>query len=259
MTREPLRPLAWTAAAFGFGVLLHIDRIPLWTVGAAIVCIVWWLLASIDLISVPRRTARSLLAIALLAAVYTQFRTLNGLNAGTALLVVMGSIKLLETHRKRDRGIVVGAALFLLLAACLDRQSLLHAPLYLWHAWLCCTAFAVIAHDGKGLTERAAIALAGRSLLFAVPLALVLFVFFPRLAGSFWALPQFPQAVTGLSDTMSPGSISTLSESGDPAFRVRFEDSPPPPEERYWRGPVLHDFDGYLEAHRLARLQTTSS
>ena len=48
-----------------------------------------------------------------------------------------------------------------------------------------------------------------------MPLAFVLFVFFPRLAGSFWALPQFSQAVTGLSDTMSPGSISTLSESGD--------------------------------------------
>lgn len=245
MTRESLRPMAWTSAAFGFGVLLHVDRIPLWAVAAAIVCIAWWLLSAVGWIPLPRRAARSLLAIALMAAVYTQFRTLNGLNAGTALLVVMGSIKLLETRSKRDRGIVVGAALFLLLAACLDRQSLLRAPLYLLQAWLCCAAFAVVAHDGKGMTNRAAIALAGRSLLFAVPLALVLFIFFPRLAGSFWALPQFSQAETGLSDTMTPGSISTLSESGEPAFRVRFEGSPPPPEERYWRGPVLHDFDGY--------------
>jgi transglutaminase-like putative cysteine protease len=65
------------------------------------------------------------------------------------------------------------------------------------------------------------------------------------MVGAFWTLPQADAAVTGLSDTMSPGGISSLSESDDPAFRVRFEGAPPPPEERYWRGPVLHDFDGY--------------
>jgi transglutaminase-like putative cysteine protease len=31
----------------------------------------------------------------------------------------------------------------------------------------------------------------------------------------------------------------------DPAFRVQFEGALPPSEERYWRGPVLHDFDGH--------------
>ncbi|HMK84432.1 MAG TPA: DUF3488 and transglutaminase-like domain-containing protein, partial [Steroidobacteraceae bacterium] len=29
------------------------------------------------------------------------------------------------------------------------------------------------------------------------------------------------------------------------AFRVRFTATTPPPHERYWRGPVLHDFDGH--------------
>ena len=44
---------------------------------------------------------------------------------------------------------------------------------------------------------------------------------------------------------MSPGSISQLIESDEPALRVRFDGPLPPPAERYWRGPVLHDFDGY--------------
>jgi transglutaminase-like putative cysteine protease len=65
------------------------------------------------------------------------------------------------------------------------------------------------------------------------------------MAGAFWVLPTGEAAVTGLSDTMSPGSISSLGESDDPAFRVTFFGTPPPPEERYWRGPVLHNFDGY--------------
>ncbi len=52
---------------------------------------------------------------------------------------------------------------------------------------------------------------------------------------------------------MSPGSISELSVSEDVAFRVRFDGPAPPPSQRYWRGPVLHDFDGYTWRRRQAR------
>ena len=72
-----------------------------------------------------------------------RFRTLNGLTAGTALLILMGAIKLLETRAQRDHYIIIGAGLFLLLAACLDRQNLLRSPLYVLHAWVCCAALAV--------------------------------------------------------------------------------------------------------------------
>jgi transglutaminase-like putative cysteine protease len=100
--------------------------------------------------------------------------------------------------------------------------------------------------------------LAARTLLFALPLAIMLFVFFPRLPGAFWAIPRTDQAITGLGDTMSPGSISQLTSSYEVAFRAHFEGAPPPPQELYWRGPVLHEFDGYTwrrSAHTLARLQ----
>ncbi len=52
-------------------------------------------------------------------------------------------------------------------------------------------------------------------------------------------------ATTGLSDEMSPGSIGKLAIEFDPAFRVRFEGTPPPRAALYWRGPVLNDFDGF--------------
>jgi len=244
------RPVAWMCAAFAAGALLHVDRVPLWASVVALGACAWRYAAACRPLQLPGKYQRAALAIALLIAVLATFRTLNGLAAGSALLVVMGAVKTLETHRRRDRFIVIGAALFLLLAACLDRQSLLRAPLYLLHVWLCCTALAVTAHPKQGLDDRAAIALAGRCLLYALPLALLLFVTFPRLPGAFWALPRQDEAVTGLSDTMSPGSITQLSESSDPAFRVWFEGDPPPPEERYWRGPVLYDFDGYTWRRR---------
>jgi transglutaminase-like putative cysteine protease len=238
-------PLAWTTAALVGGMLLHVDRVPFWVTAAALVCVGWRLAAEVRAIRLPSRIAKVGVAMILIAAVLMQFHTLNGLSAGTALLVVMGAIKLLETFAKRDRYVVIGSTMFLLLAACLDRQGLTRAPLYLLEAWICCTALAVVSQEGASLTNRAAGMLAARSLALAAPLAVLMFLFFPRMVGAFWTLPQADTAVTGLSDSMSPGSVSTLSESDDPAFRVRFDGAPPPPEERYWRGPVLHDFDGY--------------
>jgi len=98
----------------------------------------------------------------------------------------------------------------------------------------------------KGLTNTLiyAVVTSGLKVLVGLPLAVLLFLFFPRLAGSFWALPRGDEAVTGLSDTMSPGGIGKLSTSYEVAFRARFEGELPPNEERYWRGPVLWDFDG---------------
>jgi transglutaminase-like putative cysteine protease len=246
--RPPRRiraPLAWTASALVGAMLLHIDRVPWWITAAALVCVGWRLAAEVRAIRLPGRFAKIGVAMMLIAAVLAQFHTLNGLSAGTALLVVMGAIKLLETFSRRDRYVVIGATAFLLLAACLDRQGLTRAPLYLLEAWICCTALAVVAQQGDSLTAHAAGALAARSLGLAAPLAVVMFLFFPRMVGAFWTLPQADSAVTGLSDSMSPGGISQLSESDEPAFRVRFEGPTPPPEERYWRGPVLHEFDGF--------------
>jgi transglutaminase-like putative cysteine protease len=190
----------------------------------------------------------------LVGGVFVRFHTLNGLAAGILLLTLMSAIKLLETHAPRDEYIVVGGSLFLVLAACLERQNLLRAPLYLLQAWLCCGTMAIIAYSPSntpsrapagGFSHRAALALAGRALLYSLPLALALFVLFPRVQGAFWALPRAEDAQTGLSDTMSPGSISRLTSSYDIAFRAKFAGALPPPQERYWRGPVLHSFDGY--------------
>jgi transglutaminase-like putative cysteine protease len=238
-------PLAWTTAALVGAMLLHIDRVPFWVTAAALVCIGWRLAAEVRAIPLPSRFAKVGVAMILIAAVLMQFHTLNGLSAGTALLVVMGAIKLLETFTRRDRYVVIGSTMFVLLAACLDRQGLTRAPLYLLEAWICCTALAVVAQEGGSLSNRAAGMLAARSLALAAPLAVLMFLFFPRMVGAFWTLPQADSAVTGLGDSMSPGSVSELSESDEPAFRVRFEGEAPPPEERYWRGPVLHEFDGY--------------
>jgi transglutaminase-like putative cysteine protease len=243
--RLPARPVALAAIVFLTGAVLHVDRVPLWCAAIALACALWSWLSAQRSLRLPGRTVRVVITLALVIAVLGTFRTLNGLAAGTALLVVMGGVKLLETRARRDQLIMVFASLFLLLAACLDRQSLARAPLYAAHAWLACTALVYIAHPASALRWRESAGLAARTLALAAPLALMLFVLFPRVPGAFWALPKPGQASTGLSDSMSPGSITELTDSDAIAFRAWFEADIPPPQERYWRGPVLHDFDGY--------------
>jgi transglutaminase-like putative cysteine protease len=191
------------------------------------------------------RFALGAITAILVIAVAMDFRTLNGLAAGTALLVVMGALKIFEARSRRDDGIVIGVALFLLLAAALAGQSLWRMPLYLLLLWAIGAAIALVAHHGGALAPRAALRLSARALAMSVPLAVACFVFFPRVAGQFWALQRGEQPATGLSDEMSPGSIRELAIEYSPAFRVRFQDAPPARAALYFRGPVLNSFDGF--------------
>jgi transglutaminase-like putative cysteine protease len=101
------------------------------------------------------------------------------------------------------------------------------------------------AGGAPGLTRwRPVIGGAARMLAQGVPLAALLFLFVPRLSAPLWGLPADHVAKTGLSERMTPGFISELSLSDAVAFRVDFDREPPPPAQRYWRGPVLSEFDG---------------
>jgi transglutaminase-like putative cysteine protease len=238
------------ALVFAGGVLLVVGNAPAWCVAVGLPAVVWRVLTSTRRIARPKRLrgARFLFGAVtalMVAAVALNFRTLNGLAAGTALLVVMGALKVLESRARRDDAILIGVALFLLLAAALAGQSLWRFPLYLMAAWGAGTAIALVAHGDTLLTTRAALRLSARALLMALPLALACFAFFPRVAGHFWALERGTSAVTGLTDEMSPGSIDKIANEYDPVFRVRFDNGPPPRTALYWRGPVLNDFDGF--------------
>jgi transglutaminase-like putative cysteine protease len=133
---------------------------------------------------------------------------------------------------------------FLVLAAMLHDQSLWLLPYYALSVWLTTTALCAVTSAGASPPWRRALGLSGRMLALSAPLAVILFLLFPRVPGPFWALPSSARAVSGLADEMTPGDVSDLTLSDAPAFRVRFRGAVPPPVERYWRGPVLHDFDG---------------
>jgi protein-glutamine gamma-glutamyltransferase len=179
------------------------------------------------------------------AGVFLTYGTLLGRNAGVALLVVMLSLKLLELRRLRDVQLMIFLNYFLVITNFLFTQTPLIA-LYMIAATVVNTAALGVATQAR--TARPAIVelrFAAVLLIQSLPVMLVLFVFFPRIAGPIWGLPKDAYSgVTGLSDKMSPGAISQLAQSGVPAFRVKFSGNAPPPQQRYWRGPVLWHTDG---------------
>ena len=125
-------------------MLLNIDRMPAWAGATALLLVAWRLWTAGRRTWLPPAWLRALLALLVTGIVLARFHTLNGLTAGTTLLILMAALKLLETQRPRDQVVLIGAGLFLLLAACLDRQALLRAPLYALQAWLCCAALAAV-------------------------------------------------------------------------------------------------------------------
>lgn len=237
------RHLAWAIAGFTLAALPHVGHVAIWTLLFAAVAAASRMLIEIKRWPLPPKWVRIGMAFAALLGVLANYRTLNGIDAGTALLIVMAGMKLLETSSIRDLTVVVFLSYFALFAAFLYGQSMMLLPYMIVAAWLL-TATLMRIHQTAAVSMRDAAGATAKMLLQALPLAVLLFLFFPRLPGQFWAVPPRQKAMTGLSEEMTPGDVSELSLSSAIAFRVKFEGEPPPARERYWRGPVLHHFDG---------------
>ena len=87
----------------------------------------------------------------------------------------------------------------------------------------------------------ASMRVAASLVLQAIPLMLVLFLLFPRVA-PLWSIPMPSAASTGLSDRLTPGDVARLSQSDELAFRAAFDGRVPLQKDLYWRGLVYSDF-----------------
>ncbi len=208
--------------AFALACLLHFDHSPPWCLALALGASAWRLLPGGASRRLPSRTLRLAITAALVAVLVATSRFAGGLSFGTALLMAMGAAKIAETRERRDGYTLTVVALFLLLAAILDRQDLARVPFYALVAWVGCAALAALGGRRDAESPRVALVTAGRALAWALPIAIFAFLFFPRVQGGLWGMPGSGRAQTGLSDEMSPGSISELSISDAVAFRVVF-------------------------------------
>ena len=244
---EPLMPMAliWLLATLGMAVAPYVSELPIWLTLLFYAMVVWRGFIALRNQPLPSRWLLLLLVLLTGAGVLMEYRTLLGRDAGVALLTAMTACKLLETRGLRDGVVLVFLGYLLVMSNLLYSQEILMVAWLFAVVVVMLAAQTVIYRQHAGLTGFAPLRLAGKMLVQAIPVMLILFVLFPRIPGPLWGLPKDAyQGRTGLSEEMSPGSVSELSKSDEVAFRVRFAGPPPPPNQLYWRGPVLWNFDG---------------
>jgi len=229
-------------------------RLPIWlsALGVGLV------LARIALlqrgIPVPRSVWLLPVVIAGGAAIRWHYGYFFGREPGVALLFLMSGLKFMETRTERDGTLIICLAAFLAMTQFIYMQSLLSFIVLVGTVLVITFAlhalsgtWKLVGSSGSRLESlRPLLRLTWTMLMQSLPLAVMLFLVFPRLTQPLWGMPTDGSAKTGLSDQMEPGAISELSLSDDIAFHAEFSDKlyVPPRSMRYWRGPVLSQFDG---------------
>jgi protein-glutamine gamma-glutamyltransferase len=239
----PLPLLLWLSAGLCMVAAPHTLRLPAWVNGTVAAVLFWRVYIGWQQAELPRRWLLLLLALGQLVAVYFTFRTIFGRDAGVTLLVLLLALKLMETREHRDVFVVIFLAYFVTLTNFFYSQGI-PTGLYTVLTVVVMTA-ALVGFNARARPMMDNIGTAGAMLIQAAPVMLLLFLLFPRVQGPLWGMPQDAfGGTTGLSETMTPGSISQLSLSDAIAFRAKFRGPRPANTQLYWRGPVLTRFDG---------------
>ena len=230
-------------------ILPHAAHLPLWLIGFALITVI----AQLPVVkakfkrSVQRkRIYQSMQMLGFLLGLLGLWLTYNsafGLDMGVAFLVLCLVSKLWELYKRRDAYVVLNLSLFVLAALFLMDQGLLTTLEVIVGVLAILLAFIALNDDSNSIGDGRVRTL-GVLAIGALPLLVVLFLFFPRLP-PLWSVQLSGQsAITGVSDSMSPGDFANLGQSTELAFRVEFANARPAQSDLYWRGLVFSDFDG---------------
>ena len=241
----------WLMLGMSLAVLPHFYYQPLWVGLIFITMIAWRGLSLWQHWPLPNKRHRSLQVLQLSIAAGTALLMLNsygnfiGRDAGTALLIVMLGLKVVEIQNHRDYYLSCFLGYFLVVTNFLYSQSIPTALLMFIVVILMTTSLISLNDTQEQLSKKYQLKLASKILLQAIPLMLLLFILFPRISGPLWGLPHDAStATTGIDNKMTLGNISQLIQSDAAAFRVHFDGERPEPQALYWRGPVLSETDG---------------
>lgn len=240
----PRNSLAWMLAAQVAVIAPHVLRLPFWVVGVCLACMVWRVMVFQGRWSFPGRWTKTLLVISGFAAVPLAYDQIYGVEPAVSLLMVAFALKLIEMHEKRDAYMVILLGYFVCITEFLFEQSIPYAIYMFGCVTMVTTALIGLHQTQSHLKPFKTLKSASLLLLQAVPLMVILFVLFPRIS-PLWTVPlPSDQAISGVTDRMTPGSVASLTESDELVFKATFEGPPPKFKDLYWRGLVLTEFDG---------------
>ncbi|WP_248806324.1 DUF3488 and DUF4129 domain-containing transglutaminase family protein [Pseudomonas sp. MWU13-2100] len=235
--------LVWLLVAQTLVMVPFWFHVPPWMVALWLGCTVWRIQVYRMRARFPGRLMELLLLLVSIGGIWLSRSSLIGLDAGAVLLVAMFILKLVETRTRRDALVLIFLGLFCVAVAYLFEDSL---PWAFYSLLPVGALLAALVGLQQGSTTRPleTLRLSTTLLLQALPLMLLLFLFFPRIA-PLWSLPlAIDKAQSGLSESMSPGDVAELGRSAELVFRASFDGSMPARRELYWRALTLEQFDG---------------
>ncbi|MDQ7048241.1 MAG: DUF3488 and transglutaminase-like domain-containing protein [Enterobacterales bacterium] len=228
--------------------------IPLWVVAFNLSLALLVYKSSINKTLVIPNYLKWFITLVALAGILYTFQRVTGRDAGVAFITVMYGLKIIEIKRIRDVYVLMILGFFMLLAGFLFEQSPaiaiyqvipVTAILYALTSIHLIPSIALDEKLKQNFEPQAGIKKLLTYVAYALPLMAILFVFFPRMSGPIWKMLGQSQGVSGISETMSPGAISSLQLFETVAFRVKFDGKAPSEEQMYWRTLTLDHFDGF--------------
>ncbi|MGQ3118194.1 MAG: transglutaminase family protein, partial [Hydrogenophaga sp.] len=221
----------------------HAGHLPWWSTALTTVVLAWRGLLAWRQRLLPGRWWLLAVIVLYTGLTWLTYRTVIGRDAGITLLVMLMALKTLELRARRDAFVVFFLGFFLVLTQFLFSQSLLTALWSLFALWGLLAAV-VLAQMPSGVPS---IAIAARraagTTALGLPVMVLLFVLFPRVA-PLWGVPTEAIGKTGLSNQLEFGAMNEIANDESIAMRLKFDGALPPPDQRYFRGPVLTRFDG---------------
>jgi len=246
----------WVIATLAVAMLPQLLRMPPAVAAMTLLPLLWRVAAEVRRWKPLPALVRHVLTALALLALFLSYPDLAGRRSAVSLLTLMLSLKLIEGYRIRDARLVVSFSLFLCATQFLFNQGIV-MPLYaLATVIVALVALTRLQRDEAWAQQQqpappvraslfSELGFGLRLLAVAVPVGLAFFLLFPRLSSPLWGIPDRTlDSKSGLSDSMSPGSIQQLFMDDSPAFRATFEGAVPSSADLYWRGPVFWRFDG---------------
>lgn len=245
-SRIDTAPLVGVSAGLLMAAVPLIEHVEAWSIAMFAGALFMRIMVNRWHLNLPSLPLKILVLAVGLGGIAISYGSMLGIEPGLGILLILVSLKLLETNTVRDFQVLTLLGWFLSLCGLFFAQDL-GTWLYIGMTCLVLTASLIRFHRGAapGSFPRS-IRLAFTILVQAAPLILLLFFFFPRTYGGLrFTFSRALTNPTGISDRIEPGSVSSLALSDEIAFRVEFPDGKVPQiSDMYWRGGVLWRGDG---------------
>lgn len=187
----------------------------------------------------PPRFVMMLLTIISLGVIVFFYGGWNGQTAGISFLVLLVSLKFLESRTLRDYYVVCIFLYFLAASTFLFDSSILSISIVVLYT-IAITGILFKISNPTPIKTVEALKASSSIIAKSVPLALLLFFFFPRISGDFGFLPsQDESRSNSLNDSLVAGDLASNAFNTELAFRVEFKGEVPDRAQLYWRSKTM--------------------